>query len=96
MAEWLQKEALARTRQRVFGDGIKDYRARKGALRSVGEHEAMSWLADYTHQGERWIELSTEIHSLDGSVLIAINAPASNMAALFPQLETVVQSISLP
>lgn len=96
MIEWLQQEALARARQRITLEKLTDYRARKGMIRTIGEHQAMTWLSDYTNLGERWIEFTTQIHSLDGAVMISLNAPARNMAALFPQLEAVVQSITVP
>lgn len=96
MGEWLQQESMIRARQRITLEKLTDYRVRKGVLRTVGEHQAMTWLSDYTNLGERWIEFTTQIHTLDGAVLISINAPARNMAVLFPQLESMVQSITVP
>jgi hypothetical protein len=95
MKEWLEREALVKAKKR-FEEGRTDYKVRKGVLRNLSDRPAMSWLADYTFLGERWIEFISQIHTLDGVITLTVNAPARNMAVLFTQIETIAQSTTIP
>lgn len=103
---WLEREALAQSNQRRW-QGIGQYRAQKGKMRTVGDHPALTWLANYTATKprsakgpaiarERWIESQTQIRTPDGTAIFSLRAPEADMPALEAQFESLVQSVSLP
>jgi hypothetical protein len=95
---WLRDEARRKVEQRVTKEGIADYKNRPESfvLREVGGHAALSWSADYTRSGDRWVEYLTAVLSENGLALFFLQAPADQIKLVVPKYEQMIIALRMP
>ena len=78
--------------------GMTDYKHRPASFvsRVVNDRRALSWIGDYTLDGDNKTEYATLIHSEKGFAFVRIVAPPNTIESLRSAYESLVESVRLP
>lgn len=93
--QWLREQVETKAAQRA-ASGRPDYANREVTPRRIGERPAITWVADFTYQGEAWSEYLTRIYTQDGTTLFFMSAPKKDTPALVPRFESLIQNTIMP
>ncbi len=95
---WLRNRASQIAANKSVGRGVTEYKNRPAGFvsRTVGGRPAMSWAADYKRDGKDWIEDVTLIYGEHIHAMIVVQALATEIEAIRPKFESLVESVRLP
>jgi hypothetical protein len=93
---WLSETAEVKAAQRVR-EGLVDYHNRPQMLpRIIGNRAALSWSAEFTRDGEPWVENLTRLFSPAGTALFFLKAPANEIDEVQSLFDIVIESTVMP
>jgi hypothetical protein len=91
---WLQQQADAKAKARVEG-GLTDYVNRDFIPRTINDRPALTWTAEFTRNGEPWVEYITRVYSPNCTTLFFLQTPLRNLPEVQPGFETVIKSTKI-
>jgi len=92
---WLQQQADAKAKARVEG-GLTDYVNRDFIPRTINDRPALTWTAEFTRNGEPWVEYITRVYSPNCTTLFFLQTPLRNLPEVQPGFESVIKSTKIP
>ena len=91
------REAEYKVQQRRR-EGFEDYRVREGTYlrHTVGSCPALSWVSEFTHDGEDMVEYLTRIRCENSNALFFAFLPTSELEGFRQRVSPIVESLQIP
>jgi hypothetical protein len=79
-------------------NNFQNYRFRPGSVQrtTIGEHPAISAVADYVSAGQQKVEYITWIDGPNCRVLFSVQMPVGQFTAFQPRFDELIRSVAFP